>query len=71
MEREDRPNELRTEADDEAPLSSREAEAMGEQTTRRLRGIPPERQTMYGDVDEGYDNEDQADAHHADPGEHV
>lgn len=71
MEREDRPKELHTEADDETPLTSREAEAMGEQAVRRLRDIPAERQTVYGDVDEGFDNEDQADAHHADPGEHV
>ena len=71
MEREDSPNELHTEADDEAPLTPREAEAMGEQAVRRLRDIPAERQTVYGEVDEGYDNEDQADAHHADPGEHV
>ena len=71
MEREDRPNELHTEADDEEPLTSREAEVMGAQAVRRLRDIPKERQTVYGEVDEGFDNEDQADAHHADPGEHV
>ncbi|MBV8425075.1 MAG: hypothetical protein JO349_07780 [Candidatus Eremiobacteraeota bacterium] len=71
MEREDRPKELHTEADDEKPLTSREAEVMGEQAVRRLRDIPKERQTVFGEVDEGFDNEDQADAHHADPGEHV
>ena len=71
MEREDRGKELRTEADDEEPLTSDQAGAMGEQAVRRLRDIPKERQTVYGDVDEGFDNEDQADAHHADPGEHV
>ncbi|HTX03385.1 MAG TPA: hypothetical protein VMD07_06875 [Candidatus Acidoferrales bacterium] len=71
MEREDRGRQLRTEADDEAPLSSDEAAVMGAQAVRRLRDIPKERETVYGDVDEGYDNEDQADANQAGPGEHV
>jgi hypothetical protein len=71
MEREDRGRQLHTEADDEEPLTSEEAEVMGSQTARRLRDIPIERQTVYGDVDEGYDNEDQADANQAGPGEHV
>ena len=71
MERDDRGRPLHTEADDEAPLSSDEAAVMGAQAVRRLRDIPKERQTVYGDVDEGFDNEDQADAHHAEPGEHL
>jgi hypothetical protein len=71
MERDDRPIELQTEADDLPPLDLGEARAMGEQAVRRLRGIPESQQTVYGEVDEGFDNEDQADAHHADPGEHV
>jgi hypothetical protein len=71
MEREDRPEELHTEADDEEPLGPREAGAAGEQTERPLRGVPLNVQTVYGDVDEGFDNEDQADAHHAEPGEHL
>ena len=71
MEREDRDRELHTEADDEEPLTQREAGAAGEQTARKLRGVPENVQTVYGEVDEGFDNEDQADAHHAEPGEHV
>ena len=71
MERDDRPTELQTEADDEEPLSLEEARAMGEQAVRRLRGIAQSQQTVYGEVDEGFDNEDQADAHHAEPGEHL
>jgi len=71
MERDDRPTELHTEADNLEPLSRREAGVAGEQTERKLRGIPESAQTVYGDVDEGYDNEDQADAHHAEPGEHL
>jgi hypothetical protein len=71
MEREDRPVELQTEFDDEDPLTAEEARAMGEQAVRRLRDIPKERQTVYGEVDEGFDNEDQADAHRAGPGEHL
>lgn len=71
MERDDRPTELHTEADDLDPLSPAQAAHAGAQTERRLRGIPESEQTVYGDVDEGFDNEDQADAHHADPGEHL
>lgn len=70
MERDDdRP--LHTQTDDEDPLTSDEAAVMGAQAVRRLRDIPKERQTVYGEVDEGYDNEDQADANQAGPGEHV
>jgi hypothetical protein len=71
MERDNPGRPLHTEADDQEPLLSEEAAVMGGQAARRLRDIPIERQTVYGDVDEGYDNEDQADAHHAEPGEHV
>lgn len=71
MERDNRPSELHTEADHEEPLTPDEAAAMGEQAVRRLRDIPKERQTVYGEVDLGFDNEDQADAHHAEPGEHL
>jgi hypothetical protein len=71
MERDDRPTELHTEADDEEPLSPREEAAAGAQTDRRLRGVPENAKIIYGEVDEGYDNQDQADAHHAEPGEHV
>jgi len=70
MERDDdRP--LHTQSDDDEPLTSDEAAVMGTQAVRRLRDIPKERQTVYGEVDEGYDNEDQADANQAGPGEHV
>lgn len=67
----DRPRELHTEADDEPPLSPQEAAVMGSQTARKLRDVPESRETVYAEVDLGYDNEDQADAHHAEPGEHV
>ena len=68
---EDTPERLHTEADDVPPLEADEAAAMGEQAVRQLRNIPESRQTVYGEVDEGYDNEDQVDAHHAEKGEHL
>lgn len=71
MEREDRPEELRTEADDLPPLDADEAAVMGNQAVHRLREIAPGQQTVYGEVDEGFDNEDQADAHHAERGQHL
>jgi hypothetical protein len=52
------------------PLSEREAAAMGSQRPRPLRDIPEDAQTVYGEVD-GPETEDQYDAHHAEPGEHV
>lgn len=71
MERDDRPTELHTEVDDDDPLEFDQARAMGEQAVRRLRDIAKQQQTVYGEVDEGFENEDQQDAHHADPGEHL
>jgi len=71
MNREEQPRELRTEADDLPPLSKREAEAMGRQTETHTRGERISEQIVYGDVDGSVENEDQADAHHADPGEHL
>jgi len=71
MERDDRPEELHTEADDLPPLDPSEAAVMGNQAVRRLRDIAPGQQTVYGEVDEGFENEDQIDAHHAEPGEHL
>ncbi|MBV8602797.1 MAG: hypothetical protein JO359_14635 [Candidatus Eremiobacteraeota bacterium] len=68
---EDTPKELHTEADDLEPLRPEESGAMGGQTARHLRGIEESRETVYGEVDEGFDNEDQADAHHAERGEHL
>lgn len=56
---------------DQTPLSSEEAEVMGRQSERDVRGEPLRRQTVYGDIEGSVDNEDQADAHHAEPGEHV
>ena len=71
MEREDRPDELTTEADDLPPLSPSEAAVMGNQAVHRLRDIAKSQMTVYGEVDEGFENEDQADAHHAERGEHL
>ena len=67
----ERPRELHTEADDEEPLTPREEGVAGAQTDRPLRGVPENIKTVYGEVDEGYENQDQADAHHAEPGEHL
>lgn len=47
------PRQLRTQADNEAPLSRREAEAAGLSVTPDV---------MYGDTDEDPNREDQADA---------
>ncbi len=66
MSKRERPEELHTEADDIPPLSPREAESMGRQTETHTRGEEIEDQVVYGDVDEGFENEDQADEHHAD-----
>ena len=59
-------------ADEEArtPLDSREAAAMGSQRPRPLRDIAEEAETVYGEVD-GPETEDQFDAHHAEPDEHL
>ena len=56
---------------DEPPLSVREAAAMGNQAVREIRGVPESTQVIYGETDGGYDNEDQVDAHHAEPDEHL
>jgi hypothetical protein len=53
-----------------APLSEREAAVMGQQRPRPLRDIREDAETVYGEVD-GPETEDQYDAHHAGPGEHV
>lgn len=65
------PRELHTEADDIPPLSSTEAESMGRQTETATRDEPVSRQTVYGDVEDSVENEDQADAHHAEPDQHL
>ena len=71
MERNDTPAELHTEADNDEPLTSRESAAMGMQSARTIRGVDPNSMVVYGDVDEGFDNQDQADSHHAEPDEHL
>ena len=66
MSERERPQELHTEADNIPPLTPQEAESMGRQVETHTRGEKIEDQVVYGDVDEGFENEDQADAHHAD-----
>ena len=70
MNDDERTRPLSTEADDLAPLSPREAEAMGRQTETKTLGERVQDQVVYGDV-ESVENEDQADAHHAEPDEHL
>jgi hypothetical protein len=71
MKDERNPRELHTEADDLQPLSPEEAEAMGRQTEGSGGVFDPKRETVYADIESSPENEDQADAHHADPDEHV
>jgi hypothetical protein len=56
------PRQLRTQADDEPPLSRREAD---------VAGISPTPLTVYGDTDEDQNRDDLRDAHHAEADEHV
>jgi hypothetical protein len=70
MSERDTPPELHTEADNEPPLSSVEAEYMGTTVAKKIRGVDPSAMLVYGEVD-GVENEDQYDAHHADEGEHL
>jgi hypothetical protein len=56
------PRQLRTQADDEPPLSRAEADAAG---------ISPTPEAVYGDSDEDPNRDDQRDANRADPDEHV
>ena len=56
------PRQLRTQADDEPPLSRREADAAGITLT-------PE--TEYAESDEDENRDDQRDAHRAEPDEHL
>ena len=56
------PRQLRTQADDEPALSRAEADAAG---------ISPTPEVVYGESDEDQNRDDQRDAHHADPDEHV
>ncbi len=66
----DKPAELHTEADDLQPLTSNEAVYMGNQVDKKIPGVPASAMLVYGDVDEGSENEDQYDAHHAEQDEH-
>ncbi len=65
------PQELHTEADNEAPLTNREAEAMGRQTETHTLNQKISDQVVYGDVDDSVENEDMADMHHAESDEHL
>lgn len=56
------PRQLRTQADDERPLDRREADVAGISTTPEV---------VYGDTDENENADDQRDAHHAEPDEHL
>ena len=56
------PRQLRTQADDEAPLSRDEAD---------VAGISQTPDVVYGESDEDQNRDDQRDAHHAQTDEHV
>ncbi|HEY0613512.1 MAG TPA: hypothetical protein VGC96_02680 [Candidatus Elarobacter sp.] len=56
------PRQLRTQADDDDPLSRREADVSGISLTP---------QVVYADTDEDQNREDRQDAHRAEPDEHV
>jgi hypothetical protein len=58
----DDPRPLRTQADRETPLSREEADVLG---------ISPTPEVVYGETDEDENREDQRDAHHAEPDEHL
>jgi hypothetical protein len=56
------PRQLRTQADDEAPLSRAEAD---------VAGISQTPQVVYGETDEDQNRDDQRDMNRAEPDEHV
>jgi hypothetical protein len=56
------PRELRTQADEEPPLSREEADVAGISLTPEV---------VYGEVDEHENDEDERDARHAAPDEHL
>jgi hypothetical protein len=56
------PRQLRTQADDEPPLSRAEADAAGISTTPEV---------VYGESDEDPNRDDQRDANRADADEHL
>jgi hypothetical protein len=59
---EDDPRPLRTQADKEPPLSRAEADVLG---------ISPTPEVVYADTGEDENRDDQRDAHHAEPDEHL
>ena len=56
------PRQLRTQADDEPPLSRREAD---------VAGISPTPQVVYAETGADENRDDQRDAHHAEPDERL
>jgi hypothetical protein len=56
------PRQLRTQADNEPPLSRAEAD---------VAGISPTPQVVYGETDGDENRDDQRDAHHAEADEHI
>ena len=56
------PRPLRTQADEERPLSRPEADVLG---------ISPTPQVVYAETDEDQNRDDVRDAHRAEPDEHV
>ncbi|HEY4440460.1 MAG TPA: hypothetical protein VGN14_08365 [Candidatus Elarobacter sp.] len=56
------PRQLRTQADNEDPLSRREAD---------VAGISPTPEVVYGESDEDENRDDQRDANQAGPDEHL
>ncbi|MGP6190346.1 MAG: hypothetical protein ACLPSH_09770 [Vulcanimicrobiaceae bacterium] len=58
----DETSELHTQADDERPLTRREAE---------VAGITPETEGVYGDDSFSPNDEDKRDSERAGPGEHL
>ena len=61
---------LHTQADNIAPLTEQEAQVMGRQVVKSTDKHQLQ-ETIYGDVDSSYENEDQVNAHQAGPDEHL
>lgn len=71
MERKDRGPYSPLSPEERSPLSRRESEAMGRQTDPDLPGEDQGNEVVYGEIDNSPENEDQRDAHRAEPDEHV
>jgi hypothetical protein len=56
------PRPLHTQADKEPPLTREEADVLG---------ISPTPEVVYADTDEDQNRDDERDAHHAEPDEHL